>query len=383
MNSKKRTIIAFLLIGTLSFSVLGSLAVSSEELEDGNTNTQIVYNTEGETGNLSENELGKPGPDEQEGTTDPQPRYRYQEQEMTIEGQETSTRIRSRLGENTSEEIVDFFFSIDGAPTFQLSFSSQQTGYVFEQHFRLVVEQLIEYVDINGNGRYDTNDVVVSAIEFSNTTFTNITYTSTITPEGGRITIIRTDTLDQLFTIIIYVSDKKTSFMNTTIAPTEIKFDFGILGYPFMNQSSQLALQTLLETPFMITTQQRTYASEEYTNAKESTMNISSAGRFGFFSWINDAIVDTVSKPVNVTVISNTEQTFYEGGQSSFTQAQVIFSYARGQSILHDPKIGVIPVLGTILPSVLQMEYLSVLYLIAIVISGIVFYGVVHYRKKA
>jgi len=383
MNSQKRTIIAFLLIGSLSFSVLGSLAVSSEELGDGNTNTQTGYATEGQTGNLSENDPGKPGPGEQDETTDPQPRYRYQVQEMTIVGEGTSTRIRSRYGENASEEIVDFFFSIDGAPTFQLSFSSQQTGYINEQHFRLIVEQLIEYIDMNANGRYDTNDVVVSAIEFSNMTFTNITYTSTTTPEGGRITIIRTDTLDQLFTISIYVSDKKTSFMDTTIAPTEIKFDFGILDYPFMNQASQLALQTLVETPFMITTQQRTYDAEEHTNAKESTMNISSAGRFGFFSWVNDAIVDTTSKPVNVTVISKTEQTFYEGGQNSFTQAQVIFSYARGQSILHDPKIGVIPVLGTILPSVLQMEYLSVLYLIACVVSGVVFYGVVYYRKKA
>ncbi len=383
MNSQKRTIIAFLLIGSLSFSVLGSLAVSSEELGDGNTNTQTGYATEGQTGNLSENDPGKPGPGEQDETTDPQPRYHYQVQEMTIVGEGTSTRIRSRYSENASEEIVDFFFYIDGAPTFQLSFSSQQTGYINEQHFRLIVEQLIEYIDMNANGRYDTNDVVVSAIEFSNMTFTNITYTSTTTPEGGRITIIRTDTLDQLFTISIYVSDKKTSFMDTTIAPTEIKFDFGILDYPFMNQASQLALQTLVETPFMITTQQRTYDAEEHTNAKESTMNISSAGRFGFFSWVNDAIVDTTSKPVNVTVISKTEQTFYEGGQNSFTQAQVIFSYARGQSILHDPKIGVIPVLGTILPSVLQMEYLSVLYLIACVVSGVVFYGVVYYRKKA
>ncbi len=374
MKSEKRTLIVFLLITSLSFSLLGPVVISSQEFGDENINGQI--------GGPSENNPGQIGPGGQDNTQNSQSRYQYQVQEMTIEGEGNCTRIRSRYGEAPADEMLDIFFSIDTAPVFLLSFSSTQIGNTNEQHFRLIVERLIEYIDRNANGQYDNNDAVVSTIDFSNVTFANITYTSTITSEGGRMTIIRTNTLDDLFGIVIYVTDKKTSFMNSTITPKEIKFDFNIRDYPFMNQASQLALQSLVETPFTITTQQRTYDQVDHDNLQESKMNITSSSRNGFFSWVNNAIVDNVSKPVNVAVISKTEQTFYEGEQSSFTQAQVIFSYARGKNILHDPKIGVFSVLGTILPSVLQVEYLSVIYLIACLISGVVFYGVIHYRKK-
>jgi len=85
---------------------------------------------------------------------------------------------------------------------------------------------------------------------------------------------------------------------------------------------------------------------------------------------------------VNVTVLSETEQTFMENTQETVTQTQVIFSYPRGEIISHDPKIGVLDILQGIVPSVLQFEYLSAIYLITCVISAIVFYGVIRYRKK-
>jgi len=301
---------------------------------------------------------------------------------MNIEGEGNCTRIRSQYRQNATEESFEIFFSIDTAPSFELSFLSGQIGGVTKHHFSLFVEQLIEYVDGNLNGCYDSFDVVVSTVEFSNVTFSNITYTNITTSEGNTVTIIETHTLDDLFTIIVYVTDTNTSYLNTTITPQEIKFDFKIHQYPYVNQSSQLALRTCVDTPFSVNAQENVYAEQQRLAAQESRLNISSATNFGFFSWVTDAIVDSIKTPVNVSVVSQTQQTFSSGNQSSFTQAEVFFSYARGESIVHDSKIGVVSILGPLLPSIIPMEYLSAVYLIACLISAVVFYGIIYFRKK-
>jgi len=94
------------------------------------------------------------------------------------------------------------------------------------------------------------------------------------------------------------------------------------------------------------------------------------------------AIVDNTAYPVNVTVLSETEQTFTGNNQETYSQTQVIFSYPRGEIIVHDPKVGVIDILQNIVSSALQLEYLSTIYLLSCIISAIVFYGVIRYRKK-
>ena len=96
----------------------------------------------------------------------------------------------------------------------------------------------------------------------------------------------------------------------------------------------------------------------------------------------NESIVYNITHPVKVTVRSQTEQTFSETTQETYTQSQVIFSYPRGETIVHDPKIGVVELLGGILPAVLQYEYLSIIYLLACIVSAIAFYGIVYYRKN-
>ncbi len=383
---------------TLGFSLLVPLVGATDGFGNQNINTtggpsqdqQPGPGTPGQGGSSGENQSGgnaqngsgQGGTGNHTNTSGAKPRYRYQIHEMNIEGEGNYTRIRSQYRQNATDENFEIFFSIDRAPSFTLSFLSDQMGSTAKHHFSLIVEQLIEYVDVNANGYYDSNDVVVSTVEFSNVTFSNITYSNITTSKGNIVTIIETHTLDDLFTITIYIADTNTSYLNTIITPQEIKFDFNIHRYPYVNQSSQLALRTCVDTPFSVIAQQNTYTEQQRVSTQENRLNISSANYFGFFSWVRDAIVDTVQKPVNVSVVSQTQQTFSQDNQSSFTQAEVIFSYPRGESILHDPKIGVISLLGPILPAVLPMEYLSAVYLIACLVSAVVFYGVIYFRKK-
>jgi hypothetical protein len=399
MKTQKRTIVVFLLIFSLILTYLAPLVFAGGR--NGNQNTtgqgfplenqqQGPTNTTNQTGNYggtktggqNQSGPGQPGYGNENNTAGDPHRYQYQRRYMNIDGAGNCTRIRSQYRNNATEETFEIFFNIDNAPTLQLSFLPDLNATVSQQYFSLIIEQLIEYNDINANGKYDHNDVIVSTLLMSNVTFTNITYTNSITPDGKTITIIETHTPDNLFAIVIYLVSEKTSFLNNIITPEEIKIDFSIIDYPFVNKTSQLALITQVETPFTITPEQNTYDEEQSTATQESGLNISSGRHSGFFSWANVATVDNTSYPVNVTVISETEQTFTGDNQDTYTQTQVIFSYPRGESIIHDPKIGVISLLENIIPSVLQFEYLSVIYLLTCLISGIVFYGIVYFRKN-
>ncbi len=398
MKSQKRSIIVGFLILSLGFSLLSPLVGAADSVSDQQSNPpggpsqgqpqgpgtpdQGGPPDENQSGGNSQNGSGQGGSGNQTNTGGQKPRYRYQTREMNIQGEGNYTRIRSQYRQNTTEKSFEVFFSIDKAPSFELSFLSDQNDGAARHHFSLVVEQLIEYVDANLNGRYDSFDVVVSTVEFSNVSFSNITYENISTSKGNTVTIIKTHTLDDLFTIIIYIADSNTSYLNATITPQEIKFDFKIHLYPYVNQSSQLALRTGVKTPFSVIAQQSAFAEQQRQASQEGRLNISSTTNFGFFSWVPDAIVDTVQTPVNVSVVSQTQQTFASNNQSSYTQAEVVFSYARGESILHDPKIGVVSILGPLLPTVIPLEYLSAVYLIACIISAVVFYGIIYFRKK-
>jgi len=335
-----------------------------------------------QTGNQNQSGPGEPGYGNEDNTAGNQHQYRYQKQNMNINGTGNCTQIRSQYRNNNTEETFEIFFNIDNAPTLQLSYVPNLNATTNQHHFSLIIEQLIEYIDINTNGKYDHNDVIVSSLLLSNVTFTNITYTNSTGSDGKTITIIETHTSDNLFSIIIYLASEETSFLNNMITPEEIKIDFNIVSYPFVNETSQLALVTHIETPFSITSEQNTYDEKQGRATQESGLNISSGRHRGFFSWANVATVDNTTQLVNVTVVSETEQTFTGDNQETYTQTQVIFSYPRGESIIHDPKIGVIDILQKILPSALQLEYLSIMYLLTCVISGIVFYGVIRYRKR-
>jgi hypothetical protein len=332
-------------------------------------------------GGYNQNDSGQQGGYHQNSSDGHQYRYRYQRRYTIMDGASNYTRIRSQCQENTSKEAFEIFFTIDTAPTLQLSYIPTVNATSGQRQFSLIVEQLVEYHDKNSNGKYDQNEDILSSLNMSNITFTNITYTNSTASDGKTVTRIETHTPDSIFSIDIYFVNERTLYLNSTLTSKEIKIDFKITNYPFMNQTSQLALITQVKTPFMINPEQTTYDEQQGFAAQESGLNISSANHSSFFTWANEVIVDNTSYPVNVTVLSETQQTFMGNTEEISTSTQVIFSYPHGKSIIHDPKIGIADLLQSLVPSAMQLEYLSVIYVVACLVSGIIFYGVIRYRK--
>jgi len=227
MKTHKRTMVVFLLIFSVIFTYLTPLVFAEGEPGDpsksglgdssGNPQQGSPNNTSqmggpggNQAGGQNQSSPGEPGYGDENNTVGDQHRYRYQRRSMNIDGAGNCTRIRSQYQNNATEETFEIFFNVDNAPTLQLSYIPNLNATTSQHHFSLIIEQLIEYNDMNANGKYDHNDVIASTFLMSNITFTNITYTNNTTPDGKTITIIETHTLDNLFSIVIYlVSEKK------------------------------------------------------------------------------------------------------------------------------------------------------------------------------
>jgi hypothetical protein len=393
MKTQNRTAVVLLLIISVTLTSTAPLAVAQGGNGKQNTGGQDSSANQGPstTAGGSGGGPGGQGPGSQEGPGDSQGndsghqyryRYQYQRRNVDIDGNGNHSWIRSQCRDNSTKETFEISFSVDTTPTLQLSFLPDINATTGQNQFILVIEQLIEYIDRNANGKYDGSDTIFSVVYFENETFTNITYTNSTASDGSVINVIETHTTDNLFSLIIYVVGEKTSVFNNIVTPKEVKIDFEIADYPFENQTSGLALLASLTTPFKIAPEQTTYDEEHGTASHESGVNVSSANRSGFFTWTDFAMVDNQSLPVNVTVVSTTEQTFTEGTENDSIQTHLFFSYPRGQRIVHDPKIGIVDLLSAVLPSASQGEYITVIYLATLAISGILFYGIVLVRKK-
>ena len=115
-----------------------------------------------QTGGQNQSGPGEPGYGNGNNTAGDQHQYQYQRQYMNIDGTGNCTRIRSQYRNNNTEETFEIFFNIDNAPTLQLSYIPNLNATTSQHHFSLIIEQLIEYNDMNANGKYDHNDVIVS-----------------------------------------------------------------------------------------------------------------------------------------------------------------------------------------------------------------------------
>ncbi len=317
--------------------------------------------------------------------------YRYKNQKgtmnMTCEGNRTQIRLKYR--QNNTEITFEFMFNIDNIPTLTLSFIPNLNATANQPHFHLSIEKIIEYYDTNNNGRYDRNDLIASSLSFSNITFTEISYTNTTNSDGNVIYNIKTHTIDNKFSLSIYIATNETSLYNNIITPEEMKMDFIIANYSFLNQTTQLALVTQLETHYQYKFDEQSYDENRNTATNERQMNISSQNHTGFFSWSNQVNVDNKNQPVNVTVLSETGllNPYYNKEQASKTE--IIFSYPQGSNIIHDPKIGV-NLLGNVFPSIIPNGELTIpellnlitIYIICCALAAILFISIIYIRKR-
>jgi hypothetical protein len=187
----------------------------------------------------------------------------------------------------------------------------------------LNVRQLIEYTDNDGNGIYTPkNDTALQTVNLSalNWILREDQITSTSGYSGYNITLMASYK-NATFEVITQVYNTGVKLSNgIPISPSEVKLDFIFDNFPWISNSSRLALVSVFGG---------ISGSLSVTHVDNQTDAIEYKQGYAYFTWASTATVD--GKTVNVTS--------YQGKNSALHVVELNFPH--GSSITDDPILGV------------------------------------------
>jgi hypothetical protein len=227
--------------------------------------------------------------------------------------------------ENSFE--IEVSTGLDGLE-FKLEYETENSTLETEKEFEVEFEEIVEFIDDNGNGVYDDeSDTDVQTMEL--VSFNPIAYRVVNTSDGD-VHIFNVTTTDGVFTAMVYAAGEFADINGTVVAPTQVKIDVIIKDFNYIDDSSQLALKVKLEVSGEAHYDDVTEDEEDGRATDEAEIDLVVEGMDGFFSWKEFAEIDGVTYPVNATIdeVSATEQKLY-------------LNYVRGNVIVHDPKLGI------------------------------------------
>jgi len=240
----------------------------------------------------------------------------------------------------------------------------------FEITFGITFRELIEYIDNDFNGMYDP-EVDQRIQNYTLKDFLPISYEKVVIQDESFLHHLRIQTVSSNFTLNLYFAEEFTVVENSLISPTQAKIDIEIENFNYLNDSSQIALYTSLdsETDF----QRHNDTEDEENGYAKAELGIATVAKeyTGFYSWNESGIIDEASQNIYVSDILPDD--FIENGK------KVYLNYPRGVNIYHSSKIGIEGLLITEEFPLLGL----VLLLIAIgAVSSIVAYSVYHREKS-
>jgi hypothetical protein len=260
------------------------------------------------------------------------------ERDVEIEVEDYSVQIKTQLKTGENKDEIKVKFTVDDDPKFKLEYESEVGDTETELEFTIKFKSITEYLDVDSNGVYNKSiDDKIQVLSFEDMDFLPIEY-STSTISNATVHLFKSSTVDGMFTLQFYVAGEFTPVNGSLVAPTEVKIDIGIHDFPYLNDSSLLALYTKLESEAEYEYDADTEDETEGLSSEEEEVEVEMSGFVGFFSWSELVVVDgqtlsVLSSPVYTDDIDSNEQKIY-------------LNYPHGNEIIHDPKVGVAGILS-------------------------------------
>lgn len=256
--------------------------------------------------------------------------------DISIEFEPNQIQIESsmRNGAQKDEIQLKITFESEGL-SIEISYESEMTSEnstEFEIEFEVNFRKLIEFVDMDDNGIYNSSvDDTVQEVLLDS--FQPAIYTPINISDDTLLHYFIVNTTDGVFAAHIYLVEEFDIVNGTFIKPTQTKIDIEITDFNYTNGSSQLALYTKLESEVEYEEDEDTENEEEGHASDEKGVIVSSTDFAGFFTWTENATIDGISKvvlgsPIEVDDDDENEQKMY-------------LNYPRGNHIYHDPIMGV------------------------------------------
>ncbi len=303
--------------------------------------------------------------------------------EQNIETSDDEVKITYERDVGDLESELGITFSTQDT-TYEVSANATGDDTQFDKDLKTQLHQLVEYEDENDNGKYDEGEPVVSgymlsegADEFATgPAFGQVEWedleTSDATGDDGTVgqrIIARGELQPQEQTeelpdelpnvapnrtdngtvgIDIYVYGAGAVHNGTQLDPTEVKMDFTVKDYPFVENGTQLALIQQTET-----TSEDQAAQPEDDEGVKGTHHVRDVRVGLLYAWDDQAEVNGTDEPVKTTVLenqteekdssSNEDNDSEDDKDKEYTVKRAhALSYPRGDTILHDPRTGVV-----------------------------------------
>ncbi len=242
--------------------------------------------------------------------------------------------ILKQTEENSDE--IDFRVELSDYIKLQISYKKDMSSEESELDLEIYIDKIFEFLD-DGDGKFDEeNDTIIQEYILEN--FTYPQHTEYVNELGIKIHYVNVSTGDGVFTLHLYISEQFEKINNSTLSPTELKIDFEINNFPYIQGDTQLSLRTELESESdEYEHDEETEDEEEGFDEDEDSFRYDVNNFTGFFSWKEYALVDGIKK--NVTTSTYSE---LDGDDLEY---YLYFTYARGTTIFHDPKLGMAGIL--------------------------------------
>jgi hypothetical protein len=210
-----------------------------------------------------------------------------------------------------------------------------------EVEMRIEFRDLVEFEDRDGDGAFSPLDDEViqwmrvenlgvlrppEVAPFSADSVTgqqvNITYGFPEHPSGS-------------FDLIFQVFGLPTQVDGLLLGPTETKIDIRFTDFPFVSDTSQLALGLDIRTNFEL---------EVDPSLTFDQVNATGEEFAAFFRWMPEAVlVDGNAEKAEVTIVRVSKAVEIQGGEFE-SELRLFLAYPRGSEIVHDPIVGILAV---------------------------------------
>lgn len=226
----------------------------------------------------------------------------------------------------------------------------------FELVFGISFREIIEFVDIedeDGN-YYPEFDHTVQKLQLNN--FKPVIYENLSISSDSTLHCLKIQAKNNAFTAHIYFVEEFAVIENSLITPTQMKIDIAISNFDYMNESSQLALYTKLDSEVDFEEEDVTNDEKDDYSSNEKGIITTINNYTGFFTWKENADIDEISKKISVSEIVAGEH-----GQKLY------INYPRGEHIYHESKLGI----EGLLKSIDEPSFPTDLIILMIVIGAI------------
>lgn len=226
----------------------------------------------------------------------------------------------------------------NGSHNFNFEYESEDSGSELEAKIKVELLDLIEWRDVNGNGRYnpDVSQELVQKIGLGDLSPRSLNHEAIEVEgvQGIKLVGVSADPAkypDLTMTLTVHMFGQFLKLADTALEPTSMKFGIEIKGFPFQRDDTSLALYSKVVMKAEDEADKIGGEGEEAIGAR--------VGKYvSFFSWGTTVTVDGQPRPVGQTVQKHEQKA--EEGESELV-SELYLLYPRGATILHDPKLGI------------------------------------------